>query len=59
MMDIGAYDSYLERLASQAGVVVMSIDYRLAPQNPSPAPMEDCMHAARYTSYVLSSFMMS
>jgi acetyl esterase/lipase len=33
-------------LAREASVVVVSVDYRLAPANPHPAALEDCVRAA-------------
>lgn len=36
------------RIAAQSGVVVVSVEYRLAPENPYPAAVEDCWAALRW-----------
>ncbi|MEU4388352.1 alpha/beta hydrolase [Promicromonospora sp. NPDC023805] len=41
-------DERLWRLAEQARVAVVSVDYRLAPENPFPAGPDDCESAARW-----------
>lgn len=38
-------DTRNRALAADLDIVVVSVDYRLAPENPHPAPIEDC-HAA-------------
>ena len=40
--DLDAYDGVCRFLAEQAQVRVVSVDYRLAPENPYPAAAEDC-----------------
>ncbi|KAI3731621.1 hypothetical protein L1987_62810 [Smallanthus sonchifolius] len=35
------YHEFLALLASEVGCVIMSVDYRLAPENPLPPPYED------------------
>lgn len=35
-------------LAVEAGITVVGLDYRLAPEHPHPAAIEDCVRAARW-----------
>lgn len=41
-------DETLYRVACKTGYTVASMEYRLAPKHQYPAPLEDCMDAARY-----------
>jgi acetyl esterase len=41
-------DGRLEEIAQRAGVAVVSVDYRLAPEDPYPAPADDAETAARW-----------
>jgi acetyl esterase len=36
-------------LCTRAGVIVVNVDYRLAPEHPFPVPLDDCVAAARWT----------
>jgi acetyl esterase/lipase len=38
----------LSRIARAAGIKVLGLDYRLAPENPFPAPVEDALTAYRW-----------
>lgn len=42
-------DALCRRYADRLGVTVVSVDYRLAPENPYPIPLEDCMRALDWT----------
>lgn len=46
--DIAGYDALCRQLANAAGCAVLSLDYRLAPENPFPAAVEDAWLALRW-----------
>jgi acetyl esterase len=41
-------DAALERIVASTGMTVASIDYRLAPEHPYPAGLDDCEQATRW-----------
>lgn len=45
---IDASDLDCEAYVEQVGCVVVSVDYRLAPEHPHPAPVEDCYAALQW-----------
>jgi acetyl esterase/lipase len=42
MGQVTQFDGHCSEIANGAGCLVASIDYRLSPENPYPAPLEDC-----------------
>ena len=46
--DLDTHDQPCRFLAREAGVLVLSIDYRRAPEHKFPAPVEDCLAALRF-----------
>lgn len=47
---IDGEDAAAAALADRLGVAVVSVGYRLAPEHPHPAPIEDCYDALRWMS---------
>lgn len=45
--DIESYTSVCANMANLTGYTVVSVDYRLAPENPFPAGVMDCYHVTR------------
>jgi acetyl esterase len=48
--DIEMYDPLCRHLAHRTGYLVASVDYRLAPEHPYPAPGEDCYAAVEWVA---------
>lgn len=47
---LDSHDAVCRSLAARSGVAVLSVDYRLAPENPWPAAVEDALCAVRWAS---------
>jgi acetyl esterase/lipase len=46
--DAGQDRAFCRRVADELGVVVVSVEYRLAPEHPFPTPLEDCYTALQW-----------
>lgn len=44
------YDSTARQLANASGAIVVSVEYRLSPEHPFPAPIDDCWRALQWVA---------
>jgi acetyl esterase len=56
IMGIETHDWICRRLAKESGAVVVSVEYRLAPEHRFPAALDDCYAAAKYVADHASEF---
>ncbi|HEX4010663.1 MAG TPA: alpha/beta hydrolase [Solirubrobacteraceae bacterium] len=47
---LATHDAMCRALADAAQAIVVSVDYRLAPEHPFPAPLDDCWEALRWAA---------
>lgn len=48
--DVAGEDGSAQLISEQVGAVVVSVEYRLAPEHPHPAPVEDCYAGLVWTA---------
>ncbi len=54
--DLDTHDPVCRRVANAVGATVVSVDYRLAPEHPYPAPLDDAMAALAWTSDTFAGY---
>ncbi|MBK9254983.1 MAG: alpha/beta hydrolase [Saprospiraceae bacterium] len=48
LMSLDSHDEICRQLCARTNAVVMSVDYALAPENPYPAGINDCVNATKW-----------
>lgn len=51
-----SYDNFCRKMATQAGVMVVSVGYRVAPEHRFPVPVEDCYVALKWVSENIQNY---
>lgn len=54
--DLDSHDEFCRSMADAVGVVVVAVDYRLAPEHPGPAAMEDVYCALNWAAENISAY---
>jgi acetyl esterase/lipase len=54
--NLDTHEVMCRRLCGEVGCIVMTVDYRLAPENPFPAAVEDCYCATSWMSVHATEF---
>jgi len=54
--DLDSYDAVCRQLCADSGVMVVSVAYRLAPEHPYPAAIEDCFATLGWVAEAIRGF---